>query len=67
MKTFEIPEHLREQIDAHLARSEVFLALRVLQAGSGCSIPDAKQAIGVRFRERFPDQFRSYRGVYDDD
>ncbi|MEK7951505.1 hypothetical protein [Luteolibacter soli] len=63
----EIPHHLTTQIDHHLSRSEVLSAISFLRETTGCNIADAKEAIGTRLRERFPDQFSSYRNLGDED
>lgn len=67
MKHFEIPEHLNDEVDGHLSQSEVFAATVLLRERTGCDIAEAKQAVGMRFRERFPYLFLSYRNLGDDD
>jgi len=67
MAPFEIPDDLTDQIDEHLSRSKAIAAVALLREATGCSIAEAKEAIGTRFRERFPDQFSSYRNLSDED
>ncbi len=67
MKAPEIPDELTAQIDELLSQSKVLVAVSLLGNATGCGIADAKCAIGTRFRERFPDQFASYRNLSDED
>lgn len=54
-------------VDDRLAKSQVLSALVLYRSVTGCEIDDAKAAIGDRFRLTFPDLWRSYREVSDDD
>lgn len=66
MEAPEIPGELTGQIHEFLARGKVLVAVGLLRDATGCSIADAKLAIGMRFRECFPDQFSTYRNLSDE-
>ena len=66
MTPLEIPEDLTGQLDGLLSRSQVIVAVTLLRNATGCSIADAKLAVGTRFRERFPDQFSTYTDLSDE-
>jgi hypothetical protein len=67
MEDTEIPAHLYEQIDSHLSKGELLVAVILLNETTHCGVAAAKAAIGTRLRERFPDlweeHFRLARGV----
>ena len=54
-------------LDELLAKSQVFAAVAAYRALTMATIPAAKDAIGTRFRNRFPDLWSSYRNLSDDD
>lgn len=55
------------RIDLLLSKSQVLLAVKLYLELTGCGIGDAKKEIGERFRVRFPELFRRYRDVNDDE
>lgn len=63
----EIPAELDQIVDEHLARGEALAAIRLITFHGRCSLLDAKQAVGRRFRERFPQLFEAYRNLEDED
>ena len=54
-------------VDLLLAESHVLSAVVLYRELSGCGIVEAKEAIGDRFRRAFPDLWRDYRDVSDND
>ena len=52
-----------EQIDQQLSRSLVLNAVRIYVEATGCGIAQAKDAIGARLRERYPQLWRNYRNT----
>lgn len=52
-----------KEIDQHLSRSLVLNAVRIYLEATGCGVAQAKEAIGTRFRERYPELWSSYRDV----
>lgn len=63
----QIPAELNQIIDEHLSRGEVLAAIRILTDDGRCSIADGKEAVGRRFRERFPQLFETYRNLEDEE
>jgi hypothetical protein len=55
-----------EEIDRHLSQKEVLMAVQLYRMASGSSLRDAKDAIGVRFRERFPELWANFDQGLDD-
>jgi hypothetical protein len=51
------------RVDSLLAQSKVLAAVVLYREFTRCGIAEAKNAIGERFRTRFPDQFHEYRGL----
>ena len=56
-----------EQIDRHLSQKEVLKAVQLYRTASGSSLGDAKGAIGVRFRERYPQLWANFDQGLDDE
>jgi hypothetical protein len=59
----QIPGEIWDRIDAHLAQSRCFAATLLYLKTTGCGIRDAKDVIGYRFRERFPELWANYQDV----
>ena len=55
------------RVDGLLARSNVLSAVALYREVAGCGIGDAKDAVGERFRQVFPDLWQKYRDVEDRD
>ena len=56
-----------EEIDRHLSRSLVLSAVRIYREATACGIAESKEAIGTRFRARYPVLWASYRDVADNE
>jgi len=62
-----VPTKLLNRIDEHLTRSEVFKAVVLYREAMGCGISEAKDFIGARFRERFPELWEQYDNLEGED
>jgi hypothetical protein len=55
-----------EKIDRHLSEKKLLKAVALYRTASGCGLAEAKDAIGIRFRERYPDLWANYDQGLDD-
>ncbi len=49
-----------DRIDQHLSRRELLVAVRLYWEVAECSLADAKAAVGIRFRERYPELWSNH-------
>ena len=52
-----------EEIDRQLSQSCVLAAVRIYHEITGCGLAQAKEAVGTRFRERYPQGWTIYHDV----
>ncbi len=55
-----------KEIDRQLSQSHVLNAVRIYRQATGCGIAQAKEAVGTRFRERYPERWASYHDVLEE-
>ena len=55
------------RIDSLLGESRIFAAVMLYREIAGCGLADAKSAIGHRFQTGYPDLWREYRDVGEED